>query len=113
MKINGSFATIIGVAPREFIGSGAPPFVPDVWAPISMQPAIASGGAWIQQPDNAQVQLLARLQSGIARSQAESELLLIDQDIGETPGISRIRSLPSLFGRPHFLGTQMRCGSEE
>jgi predicted permease len=79
MKVNGSFATIIGVAPREFIGSGAPPFVPDVWAPISMQPAIVSGGAWIQQPDNVQVQLLARLQSGIARSQAESELLLIDQ----------------------------------
>ena len=79
MKVNGSFATIIGVAPRDFIGSGAPPLVPDIWAPISMQPAIASGGLWIQQPDNAQVQLLARLQSGFTRSQAESELLLIDQ----------------------------------
>ena len=66
MKVNGTFATIVGVAPREFIGTGAPPLVADFWAPISMQPNIAPGGAWVQEPDNAQVQLLARLQPGIA-----------------------------------------------
>jgi macrolide transport system ATP-binding/permease protein len=79
MKVNGTFATIAGVAPREFIGTGAPPLVPDFWAPISMQPDIAPGGAWVQEPDNAQFQLLARLETGIDRSQAESELLLSDQ----------------------------------
>jgi predicted permease len=78
MKVNGTFATVVGVAPREFIGTGAPPLVPDFWAPISMQPEIVPG-AWVQEPDNAQVQLLARLQPRIARSRAESELLLFDQ----------------------------------
>jgi hypothetical protein len=58
---------------------GAPPLVPDFWAPISMQPNIAPGGAWVHEPDNVQVQLLARLQPGIARSRAESELLIFDQ----------------------------------
>jgi macrolide transport system ATP-binding/permease protein len=79
IKVNGTFATIVGVAPRNFIGTGAPPLVPDFWAPISMQPDIAPGGPWGQQPDNEQVQLLARLQRGVSRPQAESELLLLDQ----------------------------------
>ena len=79
MKVNGTFATIVGVAPRDFIGTGAPPLVPDFWAPISMQQDIAPGDAWSQESDSAQVQLLARLQPGISRSQAESELLLSDQ----------------------------------
>lgn len=79
IKVNGSFATIVGVAPREFIGTGAPPLIPDFWAPISMQPVIAPSAPWLESPDNAQVQILARLQPGMARSNAESELLLLDQ----------------------------------
>ena len=33
LRVNDVAFTIVGVAPQDFIGSGAPPLVPDFWAP--------------------------------------------------------------------------------
>jgi len=82
LKVNGQVFTIIGVAPREFIGSGAPPLVPDFWAPAAMQSYLEPGHAWLQQTKDAQVQLLARLNSN--RSQAEAEMLLLVEQWGQS-----------------------------
>src|SRR5207249_2248643 len=35
--LNSDLFTVIGVAPAEFIGTGNPPQVPDLWAPLAMQ----------------------------------------------------------------------------
>jgi len=40
LTLNGIRVTIIGVAPAEFVGTGNPPQVPDVWAPASLQALI-------------------------------------------------------------------------
>ena len=82
LKVNGQGFTIIGVASKEFIGSGAPPLVPDFWAPAAMQAYLEPGHAWLEQPKDAQVQFLARLNTAPLqsnRSQAEAEMLLLAQ----------------------------------
>ena len=41
IKINGHQFTIVGVAPRGFIGTTLMNFIPDVWVPVTMQQTIA------------------------------------------------------------------------
>ena len=40
MTIQGAAFTIVGVAPESFAGTGLPPQAPDVWVPLSAQPAV-------------------------------------------------------------------------
>jgi len=83
VKINDATFTIVGVAPEDFIGTGAPPLVPDFWAPIAMQARLEPGHVWLEQPSDAQLQMVARLKPGVDRSQAEAELLLLAAQWGE------------------------------
>ena len=82
LKVNGHVFTVVGVAPREFIGSGAPPLVPDFWAPAAMQAYLEPGHPWLDQPKDGQVQVLARL--GSNRSQSQAEMLLLAQQWGQS-----------------------------
>jgi predicted permease len=82
MKVNDATFTIIGVAPRDFIGTGAPPLVPDFWAPVAMQARLELGHLWLEQPNDGQLQMLARLRPGISRSQAEAQFLLLAEQWG-------------------------------
>jgi len=41
VRLNRATVTIVAVAPAEFIGTGNPPEVPDVWAPIELSRTIA------------------------------------------------------------------------
>src|SRR5262249_26662795 len=41
IRLNRTTVTIAGVAPRTFIGTGNPPVVPDVWAPIAVASRVA------------------------------------------------------------------------
>jgi macrolide transport system ATP-binding/permease protein len=84
LKINDATFIVVGVAPRDFIGTAAPPVIPDFWAPVSTQSQLEPGHLWTNQPDDAQLQLLARPQSGIGRSQGEAEFLLLAQEWGQT-----------------------------
>jgi macrolide transport system ATP-binding/permease protein len=83
LKINDASFFVVGVAPRDFIGTAAPPVIPDFWAPVSTQSLLEPGHVWTKQPDDAQLQLLARPRSGVARSQAEAEFLLLAQQWGQ------------------------------
>jgi len=87
LKVNGQAFTIVGVAPREFIGSGAPPLVPDFWAPAATQAYLEPGHAWLEQPKDAEVQVLARLDPArlnSTRSEAQAEMLLLAQQWGQS-----------------------------
>jgi macrolide transport system ATP-binding/permease protein len=83
LKVNDATFTIVGVAPRDFIGTGAPPLVPDFWAPIAMQALLEPGHQWLEQPDDAQLQMLGRLRPGVNRSKAEAEFLLLAGQWGQ------------------------------
>lgn len=83
LKVNDATFTIVGVAPHDFIGTGAPPLVPDFWAPIAMQALLEPSHLWLDQASDAQLQLLARLRPGVSRSQATSEFLLLAGQWGQ------------------------------
>ena len=83
LKVNDATFTIIGVAPRDFIGTGAPPIVPDFWAPIVTQTVLEPGHPWLEQPNDGQLQMLTRLRPGISRSQAEAQFLLLAGQWGQ------------------------------
>src|SRR5450755_23367 len=77
VKLNGVDFTVIGIAPKEFIGTANPPVVPDLWAPLMMQSQLMPGANWLNQPDDHQLQILGRRAPGIALKQAQSEAQLL------------------------------------
>ncbi len=102
LKINDATFTVVGVAPSDFIGTAAPPVIPDFWAPIATQPQLEPGHVWTNEPDDAELQLLARPQAGISRSQAEAEFLLLSQEWGKTR--NRLdRTISITFDRATFF----------
>ena len=83
LKVNDVTFTIVGVAPQDFIGTGAPPLVPDFWVPAAMQARLEPGQAWAEQANDGELQLLARLKPGVTRSQAAAKFLLLAQQWGQ------------------------------
>lgn len=82
LQVNDVAFTIVGVAPQDFIGSGAPPLVPDFWAPTATQGQLEPEQAWANQANDGELQLLARLRPGVTPSQGAAEFLLLAQQWG-------------------------------
>ena len=56
--------TIVGVAPPDFFGDTVGTIV-DVWTPISMQPVLTPGRAWLTRRTASWVNIMARLKPGM------------------------------------------------
>ena len=84
LKLNSTDFTVVGVAPKEFIGTGNPPVVPDFWAPLMMQAQLAPGSDWLNQPAIHQFQILGRLRPGVALKQAQSEAQILALQFAST-----------------------------
>lgn len=78
VKVNGIRLTIIGIAPKRFTGTSTLPQVPDLWIPLSMQGQLITSADWLHEPDNPQLQILARLNASttVKRAQAEADGLM-------------------------------------
>ncbi len=70
--LNGIAATVIGITPRDFVGTGigAPAF----WLPVSMEPLIHADDKWLRNRENQQYRLFGRLASGVSIGQAKAEM---------------------------------------
>jgi len=79
LKVNDTAFTVIGVAPREFVGTGNPPVTPDFWVPLAMQAQVLPGQDWLNQPLDYQVQLLGHLAPAVATGQAQAEMSVLEQ----------------------------------
>ena len=79
LKINQTLFTVIGVAAREFVGTGNPPVVPDFWAPLSRQAQIVPGQDWANHPLEYELQVLGYLAPGVSRKQAQANVSLLEQ----------------------------------
>jgi predicted permease len=92
LTINNTPFTIIGVAPRGFIGS----FLgvsSALWVPMAMQ-ANMTGGDRLQQRGNGWFQVLVRLKPGVSQDQANAEAAsIIAQLASEHPQINEGRRL--------------------
>jgi predicted permease len=68
---------IVGVAPDKFLGTGAPPQVPDVWVPASTQVLISPEVDWMHENRAREWQVLARRQAGVTARQYAAELAVL------------------------------------
>jgi hypothetical protein len=72
--------TIIGVAPPEFFGDTVGKMV-DVWLPITMQPVLMPGRAWLTRRTASWVNIMGRARPGITEQQAGEALTLLHRQI--------------------------------
>src|SRR5580700_2659242 len=82
IKINGHEFTVVGVAPRGFVGTTLFNFIPDVWVPVTMQQTIAPAeGNYLEGRDNRWVNLRARLEPGVTRAQAQAAMNVVARQL--------------------------------
>ena len=74
IKLEGHTFTIVGVAPRGFIGTVLFNFVPDVWVPVAMQKAVAPNFDDLEARGLRWMSVRARLKPGVTAKQAEAAL---------------------------------------
>jgi predicted permease len=78
IRINGHAFTVVGVAPRGFIGARLFTFVADIWVPAMMLPAIAPDSeSYLKSRDNRWLELRGRLKPGVTRQQAAAAMNVI------------------------------------
>src|ERR1019366_9318739 len=74
IKLEGHDFTVVGVAPRGFIGTVLFNFVPDVWVPVAMQKTIAPNFDDINERGMRWMAVRGRLKPGVSPKQAEAAL---------------------------------------
>jgi predicted permease len=106
----GTPITIVGIAPRDFIGTGSPPVPPDLWIPLSLQTRVEPGRDRVHHPDESQLRVIGRLRPDISARQAQAELTAMAQRFETSRGRGQITSAidtdpPAYFieeGNPQF-----------
>ena len=73
IQLNGHPYTVVGVAPRGFIGTEVG-LKMDLWVPLAMQPQLQSGGSRLDSRGSNWLQGLVRLQPGATQAQAQAAL---------------------------------------
>jgi predicted permease len=92
ITINNTPITIVGVAPRGFIGSFLG-ISSAVWVPMAMQREM-TGGDRLEQRGNGWIQSMVRLRPGVSQEQAQAEATsIINQLAAEHPQINEGRRL--------------------
>ncbi len=77
IKLEGHAFTIVGVAPRGFIGTVWLNFIPDVWVPVAMQKTVASSFGNIDARGLRWMAVRGRLKPGVTPKQAEAALNVV------------------------------------
>ena len=72
VRLNGVSVTVIGIAPRDFIGTGVTS--PAFWAPITIEPLIQGDADWLRRREDQRYRLYGRLAPGTGVSQAQAEM---------------------------------------
>jgi predicted permease len=72
VHLNGAAVTIVGMTPRDFVGTGIA--VPDFWVPIHLAPLVHGDDNWLRDRENERYRLFARLGPGASLRQAQAEV---------------------------------------
>ena len=103
LRIRNTSFTIVGVTPPHFTGTSLNPEVPDLWAPVSMQPQLVPGQDWLHKPTDFEFQILARLNPGIVPAQAAAQTDSLVRQFATTY-ITKDRTLSVALERTAFFG---------
>src|SRR6185295_11904387 len=82
LTLNRQRFTVVGVAARDFLG--AEMAVPDVWIPVTMQPALMPESKFLEIPNLSWLNVVGRLKDNVSIPQLQAEMQLVaarmDQD---------------------------------
>jgi predicted permease len=101
ISLNNVVFTVVGVAPKGFIGTEVA-YAPEMWVPMMMGPVIEPGSKWLEQRDSDNLFVVGRLKPGVTKAQAEASLKAVTLEMGkEHPAENASRGLelipPGLF----------------
>ncbi|MDT7603528.1 MAG: hypothetical protein QOF61_1525 [Acidobacteriota bacterium] len=74
ITLNNQPFTVVGVAPRGFIGTEVA-YAPEVFAPMMMAKQIEPGSNWLESRSDDNIFVVGRLKDGVTREQAEASLV--------------------------------------
>ena len=75
ITLNRQRFTVIGVAAADF--RGAEMTVPDVWIPVTMQPALKPENKYLENRDVSWLSVVGRLKNGVSLNQVQAEMQLV------------------------------------
>jgi predicted permease len=85
VTLNRRHFTVLGVAAQDF--RGAEMTVPDVWIPVTMQPALMPENKFLDLPNCSWLTVVGRLKDGVALNQVQAEMQLVAAQMDhEYPG---------------------------
>jgi len=96
--------TVVGVTHPGFFGE-AVGRAPEIWVPMMMYPTLHAGPSLLADPHVGWLQVMARLQPGVTRPQAEAALSLV---------LTRLKADPASLGGmpPHIGALRLADGSQ-
>ncbi len=107
IRINGLPYTVIGVAPRGFVGTELF-FRPDIYVPMTMQPQIEVRPSYLDDRRTGNTWAIGRLRPGVTRGQALASLDSVASSLAREYPASDDR-LRFLLSDPGFVGSAMRA----
>ncbi len=75
ITLNRQRFTVLGIAARDF--RGAEMTVPDVWIPVSMQPAVMPESNFLDLPNCSWLSVVGRMKDGVPLEQVQAEMQLV------------------------------------
>lgn len=75
ISLNSLAYTVVGIAPRDFVGADAE--VPDVWIPLMMTPNVQGGRSPFTDRESGWLFAIARLKAGVPLAQAQTEMSVL------------------------------------
>jgi predicted permease len=82
ITINNQPFTVVGVAPKGFIGTEVA-YAPEIFAPMMMAEQIEPGSNWLDSRTNDNIFVVGRLKDGVTRQQAEASLVGLTKQLAE------------------------------
>jgi predicted permease len=82
VSLNNVVFTVVGVAPKGFIGTEVA-YAPEMWAPLMMGPVIEPGSKWLEQRDSNNLFAVGRLKPGVTKGQAEASLKALTLELAK------------------------------
>jgi predicted permease len=107
ITLNSLSYTVIGVAPRGFVGTD--PDVPDLWVPLMMYSNVRldpNAQRVFQSRDTGWLRIVARLKPGVRIEQAQAELSVLAKHFNEEATDERVRSATVTLTRGTLLSPE-------
>lgn len=93
LQVNGKPCTLIGVAPKDFLGASPALYVADLWMPLTVSSQVVPelGDNALERRDVRLFHVVGRLNPGVISERAEAELDAVarqaDRDSGAAPNV--------------------------